>query len=176
MARTRSLLSLAVLLSAGCWDWDAAAANLMPNPGCEIDAEHWTRFHSVISRNTTVARSGVASCEATADSTEPYTIDGPVPDYVPEQGAIFEASVFVRSDSSVGSPITLWIREWVAGTAAGQGESEPTSLTTSWQQLRATLTIGGSDREEIDIYVGQGGTVTPGDSFQVDDAILVRRQ
>ena len=168
-----AFIALVGILVAGCWDWDARTPNLFANPGCESDTEGWQAYHGVPSRTTAVSRTGTAACEGTASSDAPHTLDATVDGVIPVKGEVYETSLFARSDNAVGRPAVLTMREWRDDVVIHSTQSEEIELSTQWQQLRVTLTIEHDDSEYIDFVAGQP-IATAGESFQVDDAILVR--
>ena len=149
-------------------------SSLVTNPGCETNTNGWIGWQGTVSRNTSVAHSGSASCNVQQTSGSVYTIDDN-PDSVsnPQIGQQYTASAWVRSDTAVGK------EAWVAITLKGGAHANKTiyspshvNLSTSWQQLTNTVSVDYADRTSLGVYVAEDPAVSGKDSFQTDDISL----
>ncbi|MBA3724070.1 MAG: carbohydrate binding domain-containing protein [Candidatus Levybacteria bacterium] len=146
----------------------AQSGNLLLNPGCESSTDGWTSFQGTLTRITGVARTGTASCLATRSFNDAYTMDD-TPNTVksPKVGEVYSARVWVRSTTAVGKPVRMNIRQWT-GSSFTHSFGPYVTLSSSWQEVKTTATITGSDRSEVDAYVVQENAVA-GNSFYADD-------
>ena len=150
----------------------AVSENLIRNPGCETDTSYWGTWQGTLSRTTSYAHSGVASCEVIHSSGTVFTIDD-TPNTVanPAQGSSYTATAWVRGPSA--KPARLYLRQQGGATAPVIESSNAVTLTSGWQQLSLTVTIAAAGRTSLDIYVGLSNAAA-GDRFAVDDISLVR--
>ncbi len=151
----------------------AQSGNLLPNPGCESSTGGWTAFQGTLTRVTGIARTGSASCLVARSVNDSYTMDD-VPSTVksPKLGEVYSARVWVRSTTAVGKPVRMSIRQWT-GSSFVHSFGPYVTLSSSWQEVKTTATITGSDRTEVDVYIVQENAVA-GNSFYADDFELYR--
>jgi beta-glucanase (GH16 family) len=147
--------------------------NLITNPGCETGTTGWAAWNGSLSRNSSVARSGSASCQAAHTTGTLYTLDDN-PDTVlsPRQGQQYTATAYVRSSTAAGKPVNLVLREKGGASPQGYVESPTVFLSNNWQRMTVSTTIAAADRTSLDVYIVQHDA-TSGNSFQAADISLV---
>lgn len=147
--------------------------NLVKNPGCEVSIANWNAWHGTASRVTTVAHSGVASCQAALATIDTvYTLDdyGQTTTNV-KVGETYTATAWVRSDSAVNRPVTLVLRQWKSGKSFKNFETTKMNLTSEWQKMTFSTTILDGVTG-LDVYITQYNALA-GDAFQADDISLM---
>jgi hypothetical protein len=178
-ARLVLAFGLASLLGAAGLAPASAAANLVRNPGCEMDAAGWAGYRATVSRVTGAPHWGAAACQVAATGSGSYGIDDAPDSVSPDmvdflvQDATYAATAWVRSTTAVGKPVTLTLRQRGGHAAATAVSSPAVPLSSSWQQLTVSNTIDQPDRTSLDLYLTQSGGAA-GQSFQVDDVSLQR--
>ncbi len=146
--------------------------NYITNPGCESNTTGWATWQGVLSRSTSYAHSGSASCYVKWSTGAAYSIDDEPNSVVkPLQGEKFTGTAWVRSDSAVGQPVYLALRLWT-GTSFVVVEGPKYTLTNTWQQITNTVTVDTSTRDYLDMYVVQDPATVSGSAFYVDDMSL----
>jgi hypothetical protein len=195
--RTRSLLTSAFVIAAGCHttdlvavgsEEDAATAdagsvadagrtgNVLLNPGCEEGTTAWDAWQGTLS-TTSPGHSGAAACLVctVAGSTE-SSLDARQGDNdvsMPPLGSSWRARAWVRVPTGGGSTeAELLIREWPAVDRSGDTSAGgPVTIDdAAWTPLDVTHTVTGADDWILDVYVVQRGA--SGDCFLVDDVYL----
>jgi hypothetical protein len=151
----------------------AAGTNLVKNPSCDSNTTYWTSWQASLARTTTVAHSGVASCEITRTSGTAYTMDdNPATVSYPTAGATYTGTAWVRSSNAVGKPAQVVLRQ-SGGSKSQRTTMGPTvTLSTTWQQISASAVMD-SGRTNLEIYIAQNNAVS-GNKMQIDDISLVQ--
>lgn len=154
-----------------------APVNLIANPGCEVNTAGWQAWQGKVSRNTSVARSGVASCQVALTNGQVYTLD----DYGltvanPKKGETYTAQAWVRSDSAVGKRAWISIRQKKNGRFIAYADSPHSfKLSKDWQKITVSATVTEDGVTGLDTLVAQT-YADAGNSFQVDDYSLVKSE
>ncbi len=149
--------------------------NLLTNPGCESSVAGWVGDRGVVTRATNSVYAGTASCLISfSNKGKNYTFnDSPNAVNAPRAGEEYRASAWVRSDAAVGKPVQLTLRQGGGASAAVTELSQPVNLTSSWQQISASLTINATDRQYVELYVTQNNA-SRDNNFYIDELSLVR--
>lgn len=145
-----------------------AGTNLLVNPGCESNTTSWSAWQGNLSRVTSGVRTGTGACKVNYASGVVYTIDD-TPDTVnaPKQGDVYKATVWVKSDTSVGKDVYLNIR-MTGGASPRAVFYQRGTLSSAWQQITLSAMVDQPDRNYLEFYVSQEGA-SSGDSMIVDD-------
>ncbi len=147
---------------------NAAGPNVLSNPGCESGTNYFTGYQASLSKNTSIKRSGTASCKVTSTGGTYYIIESSQSIANPQKGQAYLATAWVRSDSNAGRKAYLSLRERGGSTAARTVYGPAVTLTTQWQQVSNTYIIQSTGRTALDFQVIQN----PGSRthvFYVDD-------
>ena len=145
----------------------ADGTNLLSNPGCENGTNYFSGYASTIAGDTTVKHSGAASCKATSTGGF-YTLESTQSYPNPAQGRTFTASAWVRAASAAGQNLYAALRERGGSTADRTVYSTGVSLSTTWQLVSVSITVGSANRAALDFYLTQYPGST-GQSFYADD-------
>jgi PKD repeat protein len=150
--------------------------NLLPNPDFETDTDGWNTngFAAVTLERASDGHSGSWSAKITntGTSTVSNTLNDS-PNAVPRSSiGTYTASIWVRSDTATaGAKLYLRIREYQAATKVAE-TIVPVTLTTTWQQVTATITPVAPGSSSID-FAAVVFSAPPGSTFFADDANLV---
>jgi len=153
----------------------AALANLVNNPGFEVDTSGWNTSGS--GANITLTRvpdghSGgwAAQISNTGTTTSAYAVLQDSPNWVIKTSAgTYNGSLWVRA-TVAGATFKLKFQEYSGSTLVGSAVKQ-VALTTAWQQVSVTYTVGvpGSTLNFLAYVVSPA----PGVALLGDDASIV---
>lgn len=150
----------------------AAGPNLVKNPGCDTNTTNWVGWQGSLSRNTSIARTGAASCEATRTSGSAYTMDdNPATVSNPTSGAKYVGTAWVRTSNATGKTAQVVLRQSGGSKAQKTTMGSTVSLSTTWQQVSVSAVMDAG-RTGLEIYIVQNNAVS-GNKMQIDDISLV---
>jgi hypothetical protein len=111
----------------------------------------------------------------TSSSGGYYTLDHGAPIVNnPAAGRTYQGSAWVRSSSSVGQNAAIVLQQLGGTQPDSEVSGAAVSLSTSWQQVSATLVIGPPDRTGVGVHIVQYDA-SAGDSFNVDDIVVIEQ-
>jgi hypothetical protein len=151
----------------------AQAVNLVRNPGCETNTNNWVAWQGSLSRTTSTAFAGTASCLVKRVSGVSYTMDdSPATVSYPAAGSQYTATAWVKTGTAVGKPAQIVLRQ--SGGSFSQKQTFGTSipLTTAWQQVSVSTTID-QGRTSLEVYIVQNQAVS-GNSMNIDEISLTQ--
>ncbi len=150
----------------------AAGPNLVKNPGCDTNTSSWVGWQGSLSRNTSIARSGAASCEITRTSGTAYTMDdNPATVTNPTAGAKYVGTAWVRTSNASGKTAQVVLRQSGGSTSQKTTMGAAVVLSSTWQQISVSAVMDRG-RTGLEIYVVQNNAVS-GNRMQIDDISLV---
>jgi hypothetical protein len=147
-------------------------APLNPNPYFETNTADWTGVNATISRSTTQAHEGLASCRVVPDGThaDDYAECGQV---AADQSQWYQAAAWIRADT-VNKPIRVYLL-WYTGAGAFISSTtfSITPIALVWYYLAAfvaasTVPTAG----KVSAAAGVGSTPAVGDAAYVDEVKL----
>jgi hypothetical protein len=148
-----------------------AAANLIGNPGFEVNTAGWQAGASfnTLTRVAGGHSGGWAAQLSNSTAGAQCTLDDK-PNFVAvTQSGPYTARIWARSDTP-GLSLKLRIREYNAGTQV-LSVSTTVPLTTSWQQVSVVITPVAPGQSNLDFQAYTSSTPV-GVCFQADDASL----
>jgi hypothetical protein len=147
---------------------NAAGTNILSNPGCESGTTGYSGYQATLSKNTSIKRSGTASCKVTSTGGKYYTMQASQNFANPQQGQSYTASAWVRSDSYSGRKIYIAMRESGGSTSQKTTYGPAVTLTTQWQQVANTYSVQSTGRTKLEFYIVQDPG-SKGHAFYADD-------
>jgi hypothetical protein len=161
--------------SFGIWE---GTTNILPNGGFETDVSGWGSAGCVMTRDTTVAKFGVASARITISTVNASiaTISSAISGAT--TGRKFTASAWVFCPAgAVGKSLRLQVNEG-GGTTAEEGmASSDYVLVAGWQKMVVTGTVVRNDRTSIPVYlVFLGASWTAGVIINIDGLQLEEKK
>lgn len=149
----------------------ADGTNLLSNPGCESGTSNFSGYTATIAADTAVKRSGSASCRVTSTGGS-FSLQSTQPSANPAVGRVFTGSAWVRSNTNNGHDVYLALRERGGSAPARTVYGSVVHLSTTWQQVTASITVASAGRAALDFYVPEdpGGS---GHVFYADDMSFV---
>lgn len=143
------------------------------NPGCDENTSGWQSWQGQVSRDTSSAVSGPASCKVTRTAGTEYTlyVEAPVVEN-PRKDSWYTAAAWVRSTTAIGKTVKLILRQRGDKGDIRNTESQPAKLTDSWQRVEVSALIDSDGRKTLEVYLVQLDAAS-GDSFEVDDLSVV---
>ena len=150
--------------------------NLVRNPGFENDLSGWNTSGSGANIALTRVSGGhsgnsAAKIANTGTTTSTYAVLQDSPNWVATSSAgTYTASLWVRADTA-GAVFKLKLQEYNGSTLVGSNSAQVT-LSTSWQKVTVTYTIGSPGSTlDFQSYVTNPAA---GSAFYADDASITR--
>jgi hypothetical protein len=150
------------------------------NPGFESDLSGWNISGSgtgvTLTRVAGGHTGGWSAQIRNAGTTNGTCLLNDSPNWVnTTSSGTYTGSLWVRADTA-GKPLKLRFREYTnsGGTLVGSATTQVT-LTTSWQQVTVSYTVGspGATNLDFNAFIPSADAL-PGTSFYADDASVVR--
>lgn len=154
----------------------AQEPNLIINPGCETNTSGWTGVNATLTRVTTQAYLGIASCEVSVKgNANSYSLDdSPATVQNPVSGGNYIASAWVKSTIGRSKTAQIVLKQSGGANPLRESKSSFVTLSQTWQQVSVQTTIDPG-RTTLEAYVTQPSAVK-GDKFDVDEISLILQQ
>jgi hypothetical protein len=151
-------------------DW--AATNALPNPGFEVDMSRWTNLKpsAAVSRDPTVAKSGVASAKVVAAGT--VAREGLIENggrYAVIAGKPYAWSVQLLAPAGTRFRISV---DWYTAATVYLSSAQQTLVSassTNWQRLTA-LGVAPATATQVDIWVATDDGTPQAVTYWIDEA------
>jgi hypothetical protein len=158
-------------LIAGWNDVAFNGANLVTNVGAEVNTTGYSVSNSVLTRDTTIKRTGVASVKVEPLTAAAYSIVISVVIAGATLGRTYygEMWVYVPEGSTlIGQEIRCYVRE-TGGATATEQDYTPYTMVSGWQKLTHARTLLRNDRTGVGVFANRVAPVDINDDYWVDD-------